>query len=253
MYLDISRINIFPGRKMVNLGTISGIKSIFYKMKPIRFTFILFFLAASIHTTQAQYKEYKLNSKGDTINAITKDGLKTGKWVVEVGELRGNPGYVDEGMYVKNEKDGFWRRYSVQGDLLAVENYIKGGKDGLQQYYNYLGDLEREEMWKGYNPDAPYDTIAVYGTGSGEIVDYKIVKAEPYSVKDGEWKYYEPGSGRILRTEIWQRNNLVNPNKAATSAAYIKPKKVEKTAEMLEWEKKNKGKKGALRDGRTGM
>jgi hypothetical protein len=32
-----------------------------------------------------------------------------------------------------------------------------------------------------------------------------------------------------------------------------KPKKPEKTPEMLEWELKNKGKKGAIRDGKTGL
>ena len=149
----------------------------------------------------AQYKEYKLNANGDTINAINKNGEKQGKWVIRVDELRGNPGYEEEGVFKKNVKDGYWRRYNLDGDLIAVEHFILGGKDGLQQYFTYLGDLEREESWKGYNPDAPYDTVAVYGTGSGEIIDYKIVKAEPYSVKHGDWKYYEPGSGRVIRSE----------------------------------------------------
>ena len=82
----------------------------------------------------------------------------------------------------------------------------------------------------------------------------KIVKAEPYSVKDGEWKYYDPGSGRVIRTEKWDRNNLVLPEAAKVSAkAPDKDKKLDKTAEMLEWERKNKGKKKALRDGRTGL
>ena len=207
-----------------------------------------------INSSFAQLKDYKLNAKGDTINAINQKGEKQGKWVVHTDEIRGEPGYEEEGMYRKGVKDGFWRRYSLQGDLIAVEHYILGGKDGLQQYFSYLGDLVREENWKGYNPDSPYDTIAVYGTGSGEIIDYKIVKAEPYSVKDGEWKYYEPGSGRIIKTEQWVRNNLVEPNAPKPAAiASDKPKKVEKTAQMTEWEKKNKGKKKALRDGKTGM
>lgn len=201
-----------------------------------------------------QLKEYKLSVKGDTINAINQQGQKQGKWVIHIDEIRGEPGYEEEGVYKKGVKDGYWRRYNLQGDLIAVEHFILGGKDGLQQYFTYLGDLEREENWKGYNPDAPYDTVAVYGTGSGEIVDYKIVKAEPYSVKDGEWRYYEPGSGRLIRTEQWARNNLVLPNSPKPETAVSdKPKKVEKTAEMLEWERKNKGKKRALRDGRTGL
>ncbi|CAN5822910.1 hypothetical protein BH11BAC4_BH11BAC4_05970 [soil metagenome] len=206
-----------------------------------------------ISNSSAQLKEYKLNAKGDTINAMSQAGQKQGKWVVHTDEIRGNPGYEEEGVYRKGVKDGYWRRYNLEGDLIAVEHYILGGKDGLQQYFTYLGDLEHEENWKGYNPDSPYDTVAVYGTGSGEIIDYKIVKAEPYSVKDGEWKYYDPGSGRLIRSEQWSRNNLVVPNAPKTEVASGKPKKIEKTAEMLEWERKNKGKKRALRDGRTGM
>jgi len=172
------------------------------------FVCFLFLFVTSI--VSAQYKDFSLTQKGDTINATNNAGQKVGKWVIEVGEIRGEPGFVEEGVYKKGEKHGYWRKYSTLGDLLSVENYIYGGKAGLQQYFTFLGELEHEENWKGYNPDAPYDTIAVYGTGSGEIVDYKIVKAQPYSVKDGEWRYYE--GGRLLRTEQWSNNNIVNPN-----------------------------------------
>ncbi len=223
----------------------------FLKIKQIWFVVVLqlFFIGSF-----AQYKEYKLNAKGDTINAVTKEGKKEGKWVIHFDEVRGEPGYEEEGMYKKGEKDGIWRRYNLQGDIIAVENWKLGGKDGLQQYFTYLGDLVREESWKGYNPDAPYDTIAIYGTGSGEIVDYKIVKAEPYSVKDGEWKYYEPGSGRLMKLEKWNRNVLEVPNAPKpVVVADDKPKKVEKTAEMREWEIKNKGKKKVIRSGQTGL
>ena len=139
----------------------------------------------------AQYKTYKLNAEGDTLNAIDKNDKKQGKWVMHVEPLRGEPGYEEEGIYKNNNKEGYWRKYSLTGDIIAVELYKLGGKDGIQQYYTYLGDLIREESWRGYDPDAPYDTIPIYGTASNEIVDYKIVKAEQYSVKQGEWKYFE--------------------------------------------------------------
>ncbi len=200
----------------------------------------------------AQYNEYKLGPKGDTLNAVNRAGLKVGKWVIEVPESRGEPAYTEEGRYnKKGEKEGYWRKYSSLGDLLAVEQYKAGGKDGLQQYFSYLGGLEHEEQWRGYNPEAPFDTIPVYGTGSGEILEYKLVRAEPYSVKDGEWRFYDPGTGRITRTEQWVRNNLVNPNRPnpRIPGAYVKPENAEKTPEMLEWERKNKGKK--VMDGRT--
>ena len=203
----------------------------------------------------AQYKSYKISEKGDTINAIDKNGFKQGKWVIHIDEIRGEPGYEEEGIFKNDKKEGIWRQYNLTSDLIGVENYKLGGKDGIQQYYTYLGDLYREESWRGYNPDSPYDTIPIYGTGSNEIVDYKIVKAEQYSVKHGEWKYYEPGSGRLIKVEKYDRGLLEKPNATAPVAptATATPKKVEKTPEMLEWEKKNKGKKKVLRDGRTGM
>jgi len=203
----------------------------------------------------AQYKSYKLNAEGDTLNAIDKKDMKQGKWVLHVDPIRGEPGYEEEGIYKNNNKEGIWRKYSLQGDIIAVEVYKLGGKDGIQQYYTYLGDLIREESWRGYDPDAPYDTVAVYGEGNNEIIDYKIIKAEQYSVKHGEWKFYEAGSGRLVKVEKYDRGHLEIPgdNKkpVVVAAPAEKKKEVQKTPEMLEWEKKNKGKKNVVRDGRT--
>ena len=202
----------------------------------------------------AQYKSYKISAKGDTINIVNAKGQKEGRWVNRIEELRGEPGYEEEGLYKDGVKNGPWRLYTLEGDLIGIENYKNGGKDGLQQYYTYLGDLVREESWRGYDPEHPYDTIPVYGTGSNEILEYKIVKAEQYSVKHGTWRYYQPGSGIMIKEEEWERNNIVKPKtNAPVAAATEKKKAVEKTPEMLEWERKNKGKKNAIRDGRTGL
>ena len=217
---------------------------------------ILFFLNVVL-SADAQYKSFKISVKGDTINKIDKKGFKQGKFVLRREELRGEPGFEEEGIYKNDIKENIWRRYNLQGDPIGFETYLHGGKDGLQQYYSPLGELLREENWRGYNPDAPYDTIAVYGTGSNEIIDYKIVKAEQYSIKQGMWRYYEPVTGRLLKTEEWDRNNLVLPNtpKKEVSGNSLKgvKKEIAKTPEMLEWEKKNKGKKHILRNGQTGL
>jgi antitoxin component YwqK of YwqJK toxin-antitoxin module len=204
----------------------------------------------------AQYKSYKLSETGDTLNAIDLAGKKQGKWIVHVDEIRGEPGYEEEGVYKNDKKEGVWRVYNLNSDLIAVENYKLGGKHGIQQYYTYLGELYREESWLGYDPESPYDTIPVYGEGNNEIVDFKIVKAEQYSVKHGDWKFYDPAAGgRIIKVENYFKGHLQKPGGGdavnLTPVPVDKNKKVEKTPEMLEWEKKNKGKKKALRDGRT--
>jgi len=138
----------------------------------------------------SQWKTYIIGAKGDTLNAVDRKDLRQGKWVIHYDQVRGEPGYEEEGIFKNDKKEGVWRVYNLNGDLIAVEFYKLGGKHGIQQYYTYLGELYREESWLGYDPDSPYDTIPVYGQGNNEIVDYKIVKAEQYSVKHGDWKYF---------------------------------------------------------------
>lgn len=213
-------------------------------------TYLFFLLFSFLPLNKITAQQIVISENGDTLNRV-KNGKKIGKWVNDIPELRGEPGYVEEGVYVNGEKDGVWRKYSAVGDLIGLEYYILGGKAGVQKYYDYLGRLERVENWRAYNPDAPYDTIPIYGSGNGEIVSFKIVKSQPYSVKDGKWKYYNPETGAIIRTENWDRNVLIVPDEPQRASAKEKPKKVEKTPEMLEWERKNRGKKGALRDGQT--
>ena len=218
---------------------------------------LFFFLLSG----KAQYKNYSLSANGDTLNIIDKNDLKQGKWVTTVGEIRGEPGYDEEGLYKDNEKTGPWRKYTSTGDILAIENFRLGGKDGRQEYFNFLGILQRQEEWKGYNPDFLFDTIAVYGNESNEILSYKIVKALPYSVKNGEWKYFD-SEGRILKTEKYDRGFLViapDKNTAVKENPKVetpeKEKEKVKTKEILDYEKKySKKKRQQLeRDGKTGL
>ena len=214
---------------------------------------LLIFVALQFLLLQAhaQYKTFKISVKGDTINAIDNKGMKQGKWIIHVDALRGEPGYEEEGVFLNDKKEGLWRKYTLQGDITAIENYKFGGKDGLSQYFSPLGDLLREEHWRAYNPDAPYDTIPVYGTGNNEIISFKIVKAEQYSVKNGDWTFYDPSTGRILKIDKYDRGRLLEAPKS-TEVATEEPMKKIKPKEVLEYEKKNSGKKKVrVRDGST--
>ena len=222
------------------------------QIKILKLTFIVLLMNGIFDKSLAQYKSFELSVNRDTINATDKKDLKQGKWIVKVGELRGEPGYEDEGIFKNGKKEGVWRRYTLTGDLIAMENYRFGGKDGLQQYFTKMRDLVREEGWRAYNPDAPYDTIPIYGTGSNEIINYKIVKAEQYSVKHGTWKFYDPATGRIIKSETFDRGFL--PKEIDTNVVIndTKTKKV-KPKEVLAYEKKHSGKKKVkTRDGQTG-
>ncbi len=219
-------------------------------LKVQKLTLIFVALQLFLYKADAQYKTYTLSVNGDTLNAIDNNGLKQGKWILHTDALRGEPGFEEEGIFVNNKREGEWRKYTLHSDLIAVENYKYGGKDGLSQYYTPLGEMVREENWRAYNPDAPYDTIAVYGTGSNEILSYKIVKAEQYSVKNGDWSYYDPSTGRIIKTEKYDRGHLLDGPK--TEVVTNEPMKKIIPKEVLEYQKKNSGKKKVkVRDGQT--
>ena len=59
---------------------------------------LIFIAIQFCYTGNAQYKKYTLSDKGDTLNAIDNKGLKQGKWILHVDELRGEPGYEEEGI-----------------------------------------------------------------------------------------------------------------------------------------------------------
>ena len=217
----------------------------------MRFTLLFITSQILFTTTYAQYKTFEVSPRGDTLNAIDQNNKKQGKWVIHVDPLRGERGYEEEGIFNDDKKEGSWRKYTTTGDFIAVENYLHGDKDGLSQYLTPFGQLLREENWRAYNPDRPYDTIPIYGTGNNEILSFKVVKAVPYSIKHGTWKYYDPTTGRIIKTEEYEYNRLINAPKSET--VIEEPLKKIKPVEVLEYEKKNSGKKKVkLRDGRTG-
>ncbi|MDE3212042.1 MAG: hypothetical protein KGM98_02315, partial [Bacteroidota bacterium] len=155
--------------------------------------------------------------------------------------LRGEPGYEAEGVFVNDRKEGLWRKYDLTGDLIAIEHYKYGGKDGVCQYFSEEGALKREENWRAYNPNQPYDTIALYGPGNNNVVGFKVVKAVPYSVKDGDWTYYDTHTGRIDRIEKFDRGHLIPGPKPAPAPDTLKINRI--PPEVVEYQKKNSGKR----------
>lgn len=230
----------------------------------MRFLSTLLFLALSTYTW-GQCVEFKRTSRGDTINCVDQQGVKQGMWEVIVPALRGEKGYHEEGRFVNGNKEGTWRVFNTAGDPIAVEQYRWGLKHGTSRYYKLMS-LEREESWMAINPNKAYDTIEVQDTRDPSKFEQVVIKNTGSSLQHGTWRYYDPTNRRLVLTEYWHYGQLkqtppennANPkndvkiavNKsvnADSSSAKIKPK------EVLEYEKKNAGKKKSkVRDGRTG-
>lgn len=242
-----------------------GESSNILKMKYLLLLPVLFCLNA-----QAQLKSFILNPKGDTLNRVDAKGLKQGPWVVHVDDLRGERGYEEEGYFENDRKEGTWRRFSLQGDLIAIENYSYGMKSGKCLYFTYTGEPMREESWRAIDPKSPYDTVDVRDVNDPtRIVRKEIVKVEPNSYKHGTWTYYNTETGGIERTEQWvmnkpkeeaaaQSDELAPIDPAGDGTAQAKkddkkPTVTKKPQAILDYEKKNSGKKKIkVRDGSTG-
>jgi hypothetical protein len=213
---------------------------------------LLFLLLITNLSGFSQWKDYQLNSKGDTLNRVDLQGKKQGIWVNRVESLRGEPGYEEEGQYVDDRKEGLWKMFNLMGDLVGRENYRWGFKDGICQYYSKHGELVLEQGWKALNPDKAYDTIEVEDLDKLDSYHTVVVKNEGASLKHGTWKYYDSQSGTLVRTENFTLGKL-DKDPGAITVRPTDKKTIAKPKEVLEFEKKNAGKKKVrVQDGSTG-
>lgn len=230
--------------------------------------FILCLLLLISVNSFGQWKSYIISAKGDTLNRVDLKGKKQGPWAISVPDLRGERGYEEEGYFENDLKEGVWKKYSLQGIKIAEENYQWGKLSGRAKYFTFNGGLLREESWRAMDPERKYDTVPVYAINDpNKVVEMVVVKNEGFSMKHGQWNYYDPSEGVIVKTEKYQLNKLLMDNGEmideelrpigitnSKSASDTTGKKImTKPQAILDYEKKNSGKKKVkTRDGRTG-
>lgn len=229
---------------------------------------VILFLVFSMSGT-AQWKNYILNPKGDTLNRVDMKGKKQGPWSLHIDNLRGERGYEEEGYYENDLKEGTWKKYSLEGVKIAEENFRWGKLNGKSQYFTFNGGLLREESWRAMDPARAFDTVAVYDIkDASKVISWVAVKNEGYAVKHGKWLYYDPKEGRIEETQSYWMNKLQTGEGEMINDDDIKPlaisdgksksdtvgkKKLSKPQAIVDYEKKNSGKKKIKsRDGATG-
>jgi hypothetical protein len=217
-------------------------------------------LLISFNSFGQQWKSYIISVRGDTLNRVDQQGLKQGPWVIHAEALRGEPGYDEQGYFIDDKKDGVWVRFSLMGDKLAKENYRWGVLDGKAQYFTRTGGLLREENWRAVDPKKTMDTVDVTDINDPtKVIDRVVVKLEGQTYKHGAWKYYDPEWGTIVKEENYFLGKLDGDKGDGTDelkpidVTDSKPKEVKKPQAVLDYEKKNSGKKKVrTRDGSTG-
>lgn len=221
-------------------------------MRWISLLLMLFFYISGQGQWIWKWKDYKINANGDTLNRIDQWDRKQGPWVHHYDKVRGEPGYEEEGWYEHNRKEGEWRMYNLIGDLVGIERYKWGFKDGACQYFNMHGGLRLEQSWKALNPDKEYDTLEIEDPDKLDTYRTVIVKNEGAALRHGPWKYYNE-SGELVRTEQYELGELKQAQKDDTAGSAGENKSVPKPKEVMDFEKKNSGKKKVkVRTGSTG-
>jgi len=229
---------------------------------------VVFFLFISI-SGFGQWKDYTISVKGDTLNRVDMKGRKQGPWVISVPDLRGERGYEEEGYFENDQKEGTWKKFSLDGVKIAEENYRWGKLNGKCRYYTFFGGLMREESWRAIDPANAFDTVSVYDIKDPDKeISRVVVKNEGVAMKHGKWIYFDPKEGTIEATENYVMNKLQTDDGGMLDDENIKPiavsdgraksdtigkKTLAKPQAILDYEKKNAGKKKIkARDGSTG-
>ena len=213
-----------------------------------RLFFLLIVGLFSHFSGYAQWKDFTIGPKGDTLNAVDQQNRKQGRWVNHVDELRGEPGFEEEGVYKDGRKEGTWRIYSLQGDLIGLEYYKWGNKNGVCQYFGMNGTLLREESWVALNPNKVYDTLVIEDIDHPDKYKTVIVKNEGAAIRDGVWKIYDPNSGTVSRMDTYELGKLLK-SQVGQRAMPDSSQAVAKPKEVLEFEKKAGKKKVKVQDG----
>jgi hypothetical protein len=242
----------------------------------MRYILILFLLSGV--KGFSQWKDFQLNTKGDTVNRVDAKNMKQGKWIIRQEENMGEPGTQEEGFFQNDLKEGEWHVYNLMGDMVGKEKYVYGQKSGVQHYFDIKENLLREENWKAITPDNMYDTVRVPDWRkdvTGNTFKTVVVKLEGNALRHGAWKYYDE-TGKLVRTDVYildkmsestvinydyktgkisgkeKTNYDIETGRIVASAAYQKPKEVVKPDQVIKFEKTKKGKSKKYVDGSTG-
>ena len=107
-------------------------------------------------------------------------GIREGEW------LRNVHGYREEGEYVEDVRNGIWKHYYPNDQVLFEGNFIDGDADGQHIWYykngakkregNYISGM-RDGTWKFYSSDGQIRITIVYSNGIE--TQYNNTRVEP--------------------------------------------------------------------------
>lgn len=141
------------------------------------------------------------------MNQLDSKGRKTGTWVNNMPEDKGNAPYTEFGSYLNGMKNGLWYKMNIAGDLLAIENYKKDYFDGEVKYFT-KGQVTVIGLYRALNPDVVVDTIVVEDPVTG-IQQLVTIYSDRGTVRHGTWRFYNEYTGAIEKVEEYQVDSMI--------------------------------------------
>lgn len=165
----------------------------------------------------------KLPDTNSPLNKLDAKGKRTGTWWISTPAVRGEPARGELGNYDQGEKVGKWYAIDNEGEIVSVETFKYDMRDGEVRYYT-KGVLYCSGMYKLFTQGTDVDSIIVYDPGKDE--EYLVgLKPETYSMRHGMWRFYDEISGKLLREEEYQADNLIYKNVIVSPSDSVANKK----------------------------
>lgn len=171
------------------------------------FFIFLTILLSGVSATGQHREEVPSPTDQGNLNQLDNRGRKHGIWLHTKKPAMGEPGINEFGKYEHGLKFGAWYKVDHSGDLVAIEHYRNDVLDGEVKYYDQ-GKLYCIGNYRGLNPRNKFDTIVITHPISHEE-EYRVIPTIQGALRHGLWQYFDPGSGRLVKEEEYQVDELV--------------------------------------------
>ncbi|MDI9319978.1 MAG: hypothetical protein QM530_05815 [Phycisphaerales bacterium] len=166
-------------------------------------SFILFYLIFISYT--AAFAQTHAAAKD--VNQYDGNGKAHGLWYTFTAANKGEPAEAVLGTYDHGNKTGVWYVSDGIGNMNSIETFKHNVRDGEAKYFEN-GQLACVGYYRGLNPKVAFDTVLIMDpiTKDEKLVS---VPTERGSVRHGRWRFYDGLSGRLIREEEYQIDELI--------------------------------------------
>ncbi len=162
---------------------------------------------ASLYVAMVATAQTTDNARPANLNKTDAQGKRNGMWAIVQPERMGEESFTEVGSYDHGVKYGSWYKLDEQGELLAMETFRNNVLDGEAKYFE-RGYLVATGNYRGLNPNRAVDTFMVENPVTGEQ-SLRSISTDRRTVRHGVWRFYDPETGRLLREEDYQVDELV--------------------------------------------